>query len=140
MRLAAIVTVAALAAFAPAARAQNTQPAPAPSPSVVTFRNELPSSYRLTRVRLVVDGAVRYDGPRFDTALLPPGGHVVEVIADYRMHSSVLAYLDRYGIQVRSAHLVRPGPRPVRVEARAIPHGGATTPIERSAVIAWADR
>ena len=135
MRLATFVTAAVLAALAPSARAQTTQAAPAST--IVTFRNELPSSYRLTRVRLVVDGAIRYDGPRFDTAALPPGGHVVEVIADYRMHSSVLAYLDRYGIEVRSAHVVR---RATRLDARAVPHGGATTPIDRSAVIAWAER
>ncbi len=138
MRLAVIVTAAALAAVAPAARAQTTQAAPAST--VVTFRNELPSSYRLTRVRLVVDGAIRHDGRNLDTAILPPGGHVVEVIADYRMHNSVFSYMDRYGIEVRSAHVVRPGRHATRLDARAIPHGGATTPIERSAVIAWAER
>lgn len=137
MRLAIILSAAALAMLAPSARAQTTQ---APPSTTVTFTNELPSSYRLQRVRLVVDGAVRYDGPRFDTAVLSPGGHVVEVIADYRLHSSVFTYLDRYGMTVRSAHLVRPNGHAKRVDARAVRHGGATTPVERSAVIAWADR
>ncbi len=134
MRL-AIAIAAALVTLAPHARAQTTE---ASQPTVVTFANELPSSYRLQRVRLVVDGAVRYDGPRFDTAYLPPGGHVVEVVADYRLHSSVLSYVDHIGIEVRSAHLVRPASH--RVVARAVRHGGATTPVERSAAIAWADR
>ncbi len=136
MRLAFVLT-AALAVLAPTARAQTQAPQPGRT-TVVTFRNELPSSYRLQRVRLVVDGAVRYDGPNLDTAYLPPGGHVVEVDASYRLHNPVLSYVDRIGVEVRSAHVVRPSSR--RVEARAVRHGGATTPVERSAAIAWADR
>src|SRR5437764_14301033 len=104
MRLVPTILAAAFA-IAPVAHAQNTE---SPSPTVVTFTNELPKSYRLTHVRLVVDGAVRYDGPSFDTAYIPQGNHVVEVVADYRMHNSVLSYMDRMGVQVRSAHAVHP--------------------------------
>jgi hypothetical protein len=127
-------TLAAIATLAPAARAQTSE---APPSTVVTFRNELPKSYRLTRVRLVVDGAVRYDGANLDAAYIPLGNHVVEVIADYRMHNAVFSYLDRMGIQVRSAHVVHAVNR--RVNARAVRHGGATTPLQRSAVISWVD-
>jgi hypothetical protein len=137
MRLAASIIAASLAAIAtlaPPARAQTRE---APSSTVVNFTNELPNKYRLTRVRLVVDGAVRYDGPRFDTAYIAPGNHVVEVVADYRMHGAVLSYLDRMGIEVRSAHVVHSGNH--RVDARAVRHGGATTPLQRSAAIAWVD-
>ncbi len=136
MRL-AFVLAAALAVLAPSARAQTQAPAPARS-TLVSFRNDLPSSYRLQRVRLVVDGAVRYDGPNLVDAYLPPGGHVVEVDASYRLHNPVLSYVDHIGIQVRSAHVVHASSH--RVEARAIHHGGATTPVERSAAIAWVDR
>ena len=134
MRLATTILAAALT-ITPFANAQTTETTPA---TVVSFTNELPSHYRLTRVRLVVDGAVRYDGPRFDAASIPRGNHVVEVVADYQMHGNVLTYMNHMGIQVRSAH--RTTPVNQQVVARAIRHGGATTPLERSAVISWVDR
>ena len=134
MRLATTILAAALT-ITPFANAQTTETTPS---TVVTFTNELPSHYRLTRVRLVVDGAVRYDGPRFDNAAIPRGNHVVEVVADYRMHGNVLTYMNHMGIQVRSAH--RTTPVNQHVSARAVRHGGATTPLEKSAVISWVDR
>lgn len=134
MRLAMTILAAALT-MAPLAHAQTTETTPS---TLVTFTNELPSHYRLTRVRLVVDGAVRYDGPRLDNTTIPRGNHVVEVVADYRMHGSVLSYMNHMGIQVRSAHVVRPVNQ--HVNARAVRHGGATTPLEKSAVISWVDR
>lgn len=133
MRLASIIATFALSIVAPSASAQT-----APPPTVVTFRNELSSTYRLQRVRLFVDGAIKYDGPNLDTAYLPPGGHVVEVIASYRLHNPVFSYVDRIGVEVRSAHVVRPVDH--RVDVRAVRNGGATTPVERSAVIAWSIR
>lgn len=137
MRLVTPILAAALAVTslgAPLAYAQTTETTPS---TLVTFTNDLPSRYRLTRVRLVVDGAVRYDGPRFDTAYIPRGNHVVEVVADYRMHGNVLTYMNHMGIEVRSAHRIHSANQ--HVDARAVRHGGATTPLERSAVIAWAD-
>ena len=138
MRLATTVFAAALAASsigAPLAHAQTTDATPS---TRVTFTNDLPSRYRLTRVRLVVDGAVRYDGPQLDSATIPRGNHVVEVVADYRMSGKVLSYMNHMGIEVRSAHVVRPTNQ--HIDARAVRHGGATTPLERSAVISWVDR
>jgi hypothetical protein len=137
MRLVTTIFAAALAVTslgAPLAHAQNTETTPS---TLVTFTNDLPSQYRLTRVRLVVDGAVRYDGPRFDNAYIPRGNHVVEVVADYRMHGNVLTYMNHMGIEVRSAHVVHSANQ--HIDARAIRHGGATTPLQRSAVISWAD-
>jgi len=91
MRLATTIFAAALA-LAPVANAQTTETR---APTVVTFTNELPKHYRLTRVRLVVDGAVRYDGANLDSAAIPPGNHVVEVVANYQMHNAVLSYMNR---------------------------------------------
>jgi hypothetical protein len=45
--------------------------------------------------------------------------------------------MNHMGIEVRSAHVVRSANQ--HVDARAIRHGGATTPLQRSAVISWAD-
>ena len=134
MRLVTTILAAALT-IAPLAHAQNTETTPS---TRVSFTNDLPSRYRLTRVRVVVDGAVRYDGASFDSATIPRGNHVVEVVADYRMHGNVLSYMNHMGIEVRSAHVVRPGN--LHVDARAVRHGGATTPLAKSAVINWVDR
>lgn len=139
MRLVTTLLASALAFLPICAPLAHAQTGETPPPStLVTFTNDLPSRYRLTHVRVVVDGAVRYDGPQFDSTTIPRGNHVVEVVADYRMHGNVLTYMNHMGVQVRSAHIVRPTNR--HVDARAIRHGGATTPLERSAVISWVDR
>lgn len=137
MNLRIVAACAALAALVP--RPSLAEPTrPRPSETVLTFHNQLPKKFRLTHMRLVVDGTVRYDGPAFGTAYLAPGRHVVELVADYRMHNPVLTYLDGYRVQVRSAHVVEPR-RSGRVAAVALPNGGATTPLDRSAVIDWVD-
>lgn len=140
MKLHLFAAAAALALLAP--RASLADPPQARSgETMLTFQNDLPKKYRLTHMRLVVDGTVRYDGPAFGTAFIPPGGHVVELVADYQMHSPVLTYMDGYAVQVRSAHVVRPGPRhPSRVAAVAVRNGGATTPLDKSAIIDWYER
>ena len=132
-----LAACAALFALAPSASLADSAAAPRQE-TVLAFHNELPSKYRLTRMCLVVDGTLRYDGPGFGLAYIPPGQHVVELVADYQMHGRVLTYLDGYHVEVRSAHMVRPT-RHV-VDARAVRHGGVTTPLERSAAIAWVDR
>ena len=112
-----------------------------PRETMLAFHNDLPSRYRLTHMRLFVDGHVRYDGPGFGAAYLPPGGHVVELVADYQMHGNVLSYMNHYNVEVRSAHVVRPRVAgAARVDAYALRHGGATTPLDRSAVIDWSDQ
>jgi len=112
--------------------------AAAPPPTVLRVRNELPSSYRPARMTLLVDGAVRYDGPAFGATYLPRGRHVVELVATYRMHSGWLTYMNGYTVQVRSAHVVTGAPR--TLDAFVVRHGGATTPLDRSAAIDWAER
>ncbi|HEY1960059.1 MAG TPA: hypothetical protein VGH28_30830 [Polyangiaceae bacterium] len=135
-----LAACAALAALAPSASLADPAPAP-PAETVIAFHNDLPNKYRLTHMRLVVDGTLRYDGPGFGRAYLPPGKHLVELVADYQMHSVLLTYLDGYHVEVRSSHVVQSGPAQQRVVvARAIRHGGVTTPLSRSAAIAWVDR
>jgi hypothetical protein len=109
--------------------------------TVLTFTNGLDRNYRLTRVRVVVDGETLYDAANPNAVTrLPPGRHVVELIADYHMHSPVFTYLDHVGIEVRSAHIVRPTAVGRRVDARVVRTGDATTPVDRRAAIAWMDR
>lgn len=113
---------------APTVRAQAAQP-------VVSFRNELPGSFRLERVRVWVDGTLSYDQARTFELQLAPGAHVVALEADYRMHDPVFTYLDGYRLALRSQHTVPANT--IRVVARAVESGGVTTPIERREQIIW---
>jgi hypothetical protein len=114
----------------------------APSPAqthaartTVAFRNELPGTYELQRVRFWIDGALRQEGSAPFQISLAPGRHVVSVVADYRMRDPVLSYVNRFSFELRSAeHVVS---EPAEVTARAVEAGGVTTPVDRRARILW---
>jgi hypothetical protein len=101
---------------------------------MVSFRNDMPGSFRLERVEVWIDGALRYDGTRPVDAALPPGPHVVKVEADYRLHNPVLTYLDGVHVRLEASHSVAPGAGTV---AHAVETGSVTTPIDRRAKILW---
>jgi hypothetical protein len=123
-------------AAAPTVEVQAQAQTRTPATTTVAFRNDLPSSYRLERVRLFVDGRLRYDSPTPFNAALAPGDHVVSVVADYRMHDPVLTYYGGYRVQLHSAERVRSA-SPHALVARAVERGGVTTPFERRAQIVW---
>jgi hypothetical protein len=125
-----IAVALALAAAAPAS-AQEPQ-----ASAKIAFRNDLPGTYELRRVRLWVDGVLLHEGSRSFDASLAPGTHVVSIAAEYRMRDPLLPYVRGYSIQLRSAERVRSAPTRT-VIARAQESGGVTTPIERRARIAW---
>jgi hypothetical protein len=104
--------------------------------SIVAFRNALPGTYELRRVRLWIDGALVHEGSRPFDAPLSPGTHVVSIAAEYRMQDPLLPYVRGYAFQLRSAEHIRSEPNRV-VVARALESGGVTTPIERRARISW---
>jgi hypothetical protein len=113
------------------------QPRPAAAPTTVSFRNDLPpGGYELRRVRLWVDGELRYDGPGAFRLPVPPGEHVVSVAADYRMNDPIFTYVRSYGFAVQSAQRVDSA-MPHAWVARAVEVGGVTTPVERRAAILW---
>lgn len=113
------------------------KPIPAPASTMVAFEDALPSSYRLQRVRIWVDGALRYEGAPPMGVPLARGDHVVAIAADYRMSDPVFSYMRGYHIEVRATRHV-PGSGDGRVVvARAIEAGGVTTPFDRRARIVW---
>jgi hypothetical protein len=112
------------------------QPPSAAAPTTISFRNDLPGTYELRRVRLWVDGELRYDGPRPFRLPVAAGEHVVAVVADYRMNDPVFTYVRGYTIAVQSARRVDSTP-PRAWVARAVEIGGVTTPVERRAAILW---
>lgn len=111
--------------------------APAPSPAtIVAFRNDLPATYELRRVRFWVDGRLRYEGPSPFEAPVATGPHVVSIAAEYRLRDPALPYVRGYSIELRSAERIRSGPARI-ARARAVETGGVTTPVERRAQIRW---
>jgi hypothetical protein len=123
------IAVGLALAAAPRAAAQAPQ-----ASAMVAFRNELPGTYELRRVRLWVDGALVHEGSGPFNASLSPGKHIVSIAAEYRMQDPLLPYVRGYAIQLRSAEHIQAG-HPVVVRAQE--WGGVTTPIERRAHIAW---
>jgi hypothetical protein len=126
-----------------ACAALASAPAPAQAPALeVAFESDLPSSYRVAHVRVVVDGAVRWDGPAPARPLwFGAGHHVVAVTADYRLHDAALPYVDKYALELQSTRVVdAPASSPLVLVAAAVPNGDATTPVEKSARIVWRTR
>ncbi len=110
---------------------------PGLSAGTVQFRNDLPGSFRLQRVRFWVDGARRYDGVGPFEARLADGAHVVSITAEYRLYDPVFAYMSGYRVVLRSAERVIASNRAPVIVADAIDAGSVTTPVERRAQIAW---
>ena len=117
------------------ARAQLAQALPAPSR--IGFVNRLPATYELERVRMIVDGAVSYDARAPGSLQVAPGGHVVQVIADYRLSDPVFTYVRGYHVELQSTEVVPSSRAPVAFVATALPTGGVTTPMNRRAALTW---
>jgi hypothetical protein len=114
------------------------QAAPAPrASSRVMFDSRLPVGYRLERVRMLVDGVGTYDAGSAGSVRVPPGGHLVEVIADYRLSDSIFTYMRDYRVELRSSEAIPASSTPVVFVATATRKGGATTPIDKQAALEW---
>jgi hypothetical protein len=116
------------------------QAEPALRPARVTFDNHLPDDYQLERVRVFVDGAVSYDGRSAATLEIPPGAHVVKVVADYRLSDPVFTYVRGYHMEIQSTEVVPASSAPIAFVATAVPAGGVTTPINKRAALTWRSR
>lgn len=115
----------------------TTPVARATSPTIFTFESDLHAPYRLRRVRIWVDGALRYDGPGPLGVPLERGDHLISVSADYQVRDPVFSYVSGYRIEIRSDELVAALDDGRVVVARAVESGGVTTPLERRAEIVW---
>ena len=112
-------------------------PPPAAATASVLFDNRLPDEYQVERVRMSVDGVLSYDGPSVGAMRVPPGNHLIEVIADYRLHDPVFTYVDGYRMELRTTGTVPASNSSSSFVAVAVPSGGATTPVEKRATLAW---
>jgi hypothetical protein len=120
-----------------AATVPRVLPAPVFAPVHVVFASRLPDSFRLERVRMIVDGAVSYDAKTAGKVQIPPGEHVVEVIADYRLSDPLFTYLSDYRVEIRSTEVIPPSYVPTEFVASALPRGSATTPMSKRAGLSW---
>lgn len=141
MRATTMLAVMILGAATPqisGAQVSGAQSAPVVPPNAVVFRNTLPGTYRLVRVRLLVDGIAKVDQATPFDYRLPPGDHAVDVEATFRLDDPLFTYMRDYVVELRSMNIVvRKQSRPVTVVAIARERGNATTPLSKRAIIHW---
>lgn len=120
----------------------------------INFKNEMSDAFRLTRVLVVLDGAVQYNKqddtgalasqaqiPIFSGAV-PPGDHSVQVRVELRGHGyGVFSYLRGYRFTVPSTHsfTVTEG-KSIQLDVVLFEKGGVTTPIEQRPAIRYVEK
>jgi hypothetical protein len=113
--------------------------------SEIEFRNDMSDAFRLTKLLVVLDGAVLYNKADESGALaeqeripifsgsIPPGDHTVQVKVELRGHGyGVFSYLRGYSFKVENSHsfTVTEG-KTVQLNLIAYEKGGITTPLEQ---------
>jgi hypothetical protein len=111
----------------------------------IRFANEMSSAFRVTRVLVVLDGAVQYNRQDETGALakqkeipifsgsIPPGDHTLQVLVKLQGFGyGVFSYLRGYKFEVKSSHsfTVTAG-KTIQLQAVAFEKGGVTTPLEQ---------
>ncbi len=124
------------------------------SRSAVRFENKLSSQFKLTRLLVVLDGAVQYNkkdrsGVLSDQQVIPifsgsipPGDHTLQVLVNLRGHGyGVFSYLRGYRFEVRSSHsFTAVEGKTSRLRILAYEKGGVTTPLEERPAIRYLER
>jgi hypothetical protein len=111
----------------------------------IRFANEMSTAFRVTRVLVVLDGAVQYNRQDETGALakqkeipifsgsIPPGDHTLQVLVKLQGFGyGVFSYLRGYKFEVKSSHsfTVTAG-KTIQLQAVAFEKGGVTTPLEQ---------
>jgi hypothetical protein len=124
------------------------------SRAVIRFSNELSSAFRVTRVLVVLDGAVQYNKtdqsgalaeqveiPIFNGAI-PPGDHTLQVLVNLQGNGfGVFSYLRGYRFEVRSSHsFTAVEGKTINLQAVAYEKGGVTTPLEERPAIRYVEK
>jgi hypothetical protein len=120
----------------------------------IGFKNEMSEAFRVTRVLVVLDGAVQYN-KQDDTGALaeqaeipifsgsvPPGDHTVQVRVELRGHGyGVFSYLRGYRFTINESHsfTVTEG-KTIGLDVVAFEKGGVTTPIEQRPAIRYVEK
>lgn len=124
------------------------------SRAVIRFSNELSSAFRVTRVLVVLDGAVQYNKtdqsgalaeqveiPIFNGAI-PPGDHTLQVLVNLQGNGfGVFSYLRGYRFEVRSSHsFTAVEGKTINLQAVAYEKGGVTTPLEERPAVRYVEK
>lgn len=121
----------------------------------IRFENKLSSAFQLTRVLIVLDGAVQYNKsdqsggvlagqkviPIFSGSI-PPGDHTLQVLVNLRGHGyGVFSYLRGYRFEVRSSHsFTAVEGKTAEIKPVVYEKGGVTTPIEERPAIRFLEK
>ncbi|WP_437314267.1 hypothetical protein [Sorangium sp. So ce385] len=120
----------------------------------IRFNNELSSAFRVTRVLIVLDGAVQYNKTDQSGALaeqteipifngsVPPGDHTLQVLVNLQGNGyGVFSYLRGYRFEVRSSHsFTAVEGKTMNLQAVAFEKGGVTTPLEERPAVRFVEK
>ncbi|WP_437775656.1 hypothetical protein [Sorangium sp. So ce1097] len=120
----------------------------------IKFNNELSSAFRVTRVLIVLDGAVQYNKTDQSGALaeqteipifngsVPPGDHTLQVLVNLQGNGyGVFSYLRGYRFEVRSSHsFTAVEGKTINLQAVAFEKGGVTTPLEERPAVRFVEK
>jgi hypothetical protein len=120
----------------------------------IRFQNELSSAFRVTRVLVVLDGAVQYNKTDQSGALaeqseipifngsVPPGDHTLQVLVNLQGNGyGVFSYLRGYRFEVRSSHsFTAVEGKTINLQAIAYEKGGVTTPLEERPAVRYVEK
>lgn len=124
------------------------------SRAVIKFNNELSSAFKVTRVLVVLDGAVQYNKTDQSGALaeqteipifngsIPPGDHVLQVLVNLQGHGyGMFSYMRGYRFEVRSSHsFTSVEGKTVNLQTISYEKGGVTTPLEERPAIRYVEK
>ncbi|WP_437955421.1 hypothetical protein WME76_28390 [Sorangium sp. So ce119] len=120
----------------------------------IKFNNELSTAFRVTRVLIVLDGAVQYNKTDQSGALaeqseipifngsVPPGDHTLQVLVNLQGNGyGVFSYLRGYRFEVRSSHsFTAVEGKTINLQAVAFEKGGVTTPLEERPAVRFVEK
>jgi hypothetical protein len=124
------------------------------SRAAIKFQNELSSAFRITRVLVVLDGAVQYNKTDQSGALseqseipiyngsVPPGDHTLQVLVNLQGNGfGVFSYLRGYRFEVRSTHsFTAVEGKTINLEAVSYEKGTVTTPLEERPAVRYVEK
>ncbi|MEJ7728799.1 MAG: hypothetical protein WKG00_06255 [Polyangiaceae bacterium] len=124
------------------------------SRSNIKFANELSSAFRVTRLMIVLDGAVQYNKTDNTGALaeqaeipvfngsIPPGDHTLQVLLNLQGNGyGVFSYLRSYNFEVKASHSFTAAEgKTISLSVVAHEKGGVTTKLEDRPAVRFAEK
>jgi hypothetical protein len=120
----------------------------------IRFTNEFSSAFRVTRLLIVLDGAVQYNKTDQSGALaeqaeipifsgsVPPGDHTLQVLVNLQGNGyGVFSYLRGYRFEVKSSHsFTAVEGKTLSIQVVGYEKGGVTTPLEERPAIRYVEK